>query len=379
MNSLEFKEVIKTVDATGNKWVYSWNDLEIYFFNKCAFVEGFIPYEVAKIIYNKYHDKNYGFSIGISENDCNPDKWARDVTYDKEINSILRDFMDGKITEYEKRNRIAEAEESLEQRNDDEKFIKEYSIGTKEGFLLFLDELKDYYLRLEGKEETEVKKFPQQIEEVKSELSNYQTLGISAADWANQLENIKDNYLAGVQKSNLSDMGKKFREAVDNFDRAVNPFLNDDVELDDIDNISACVQEGSKYHAPYCNFEISDYNGDYTEYVRNNDGFVFHLEYTLGQENYMEVKHELSSNTDNEEILRIDYYGDEYYDKEGNKSKRLEYNMTSGTFSVDNVPATGEQISFILNEINNATEHALGITMKNKIKNSDIALIEFKF
>ena len=102
MNSLEFKEVIKTVDAKGNKWVYSWNDLELYFFNKCAFVEGFIPYEVAKIIYNKYHDENYGFSIGISENDCNPDKWARDVTYDKEINSILRDFMDGKITEYEK-------------------------------------------------------------------------------------------------------------------------------------------------------------------------------------------------------------------------------------------------------------------------------------
>lgn len=199
------------------------------------------------------------------------------------------------------------------------------------------------------------------------ELAKSANLGISAYDWVKQRGNIKESYCESYNRDYSSQFGQMFRDEVYDFDKAINPFLNYDLEInEDCDYLKEnnfFIDNSDEMH---CIFETCNpLNGDCAIYERAYDGFKIQLQYSLGYEKYLDVTHELSSKTNNEEIFTIQYYGDEMKVPES-----IEYNMTNGSFSIDGKPVTMDDIVYIYGEIEVATKLASTLTTDKINKNS---------
>ena len=140
MNRLEFNIVMETVGidnplstpegSNGTREdVHYWNDLAIWYGGRnYTIVHGKIPLEVANIIYEKYPENPYGIRIEGGCVDRNPSDWSTGG------------------------------------------YLKAYHIDSKEGLLIFLTEMKDYFLRKNNLPETEVKRYDELIAKVSSEI-----------------------------------------------------------------------------------------------------------------------------------------------------------------------------------------------------------------
>ena len=270
------------------------------------------------------------------------------------------------------------AERNFKRRkNIDDKYLKTYHIDSKEGLLIFLVEMKDYFLRKNNLPETEVKKYDELIAKITSEILKKVNPSISAYDWMQDDKESKNNYNASVERNNKTKLGQIFREAVLDFDRAVNPFLNDDIELDEISNYLKNVKinansynsEHGRYRQGCCSLEITDIStGNKTTYYRIPDGFSFQLSYKLGEEKYLQVLHYYSTSgnyeSDKGEVVAIYCSGE----------TDIGLNITNGKAGAiyDNkTPATPEQIAFVYDELIKATSYASSITIENMKKKAN--------
>ena len=347
MNRLEFNEVMKAADINNplsttkgrngtSEEVHYWNNLSIWFGGSYyAIVNGRIPLEVANIIYEKYPENQYNIRVDGGCAYWNPIDWATD-----------------------------------------DKYLKTYHIDSKEGLLIFLTEMKDYFLRKNNLPETEVKKYDELIAKVNFEVLKKVNPAISAYDWMQGDEENKNNYNSSIERDNKTNEGQLFREAVLDFDKAINPFLNDDIELDEIGNYLKNVQidadsynsEHGKYRQECCSLVIVDRStGNKTIYYRSPDGFSFQLFYKLGEKNYLQVLHYFSNSgnfeSDKGEAVAIYYRGD---NAENKIDIRLNItNGKAGATNVDKIPATPEQIAFVYDELLKATGYASSITIEN--------------
>ena len=68
-------------------------------------------------------------------------------------------------------------------RKNDNKYIETYHIDSKEGLIIFLTELKDYYARKQGLRETEVQRYDEIISTVSSEILKQVNPSITNYDW----------------------------------------------------------------------------------------------------------------------------------------------------------------------------------------------------
>ena len=354
MNRLEFNEVMKAVGINNplstaegrygtREEVHYWNNLAICFGGSYyTIVNGRIPLEVANIIYQKYPGNPYNIRVDGGCNDWNPIDWATD-----------------------------------------EKYLKTYHIDSKEGLLIFLTEMKDYFLRKNNLPETEVEKYDELIAKITSEILKKVNPYISAYDWMQDDKENKNNYNSSVERDNKTKLGQIFREAVLDFDKAVNPFLNDDIELDEISNYLKNVKinansynsEHGKYRQGCCSLEITDISTENTTtYYRSPDGFSFQLSYKLGEEKYLQVLHYYSTSgnyeSDKGEVVAIYYCGDNVENKID-----IRLNITNGKAGAtydDKIPATPEQIVFVYDELLKATSYASSITSENMKKKANI-------
>ena len=385
MNRLEFNEVLKSVGinnpltTTAGRYgskeqVHYWNNLAMYFGGSYyAVVNGKIPLEVANIIYEKYPDNPYSIRVNGGCLDNDPKDYATDDQFEKEINEYIEEGLSASAY-YAKCDK---ARKRLENRkNIDDKHIQGYHIDTKEGLLIFLIEMKDYYLRKNNLPETEVKKYDELISNITSEILRKVNPKISAYDWMQGDEANKEKYNCSFERDNNTKLGQIFRKAVSDFDKAVNPFLNDTIELDEVSNYLKNVKisantynsEEGKYRKGCCSLKIEDLaTGDTTTYYRSPEGFSFQLSYKLGEENYLTVLHYFSTHgnyeSDKGEVIAIDYFGDNVKDKID-----IRLNITNGKAGktyVDKITATPEQIAFVYDELLKAIDYASNITIKN--------------
>ena len=391
MNRLEFDEVMKAVDinnplsTTEGRYgtredVHYWNNLAIWFGGSYyAIVHGRIPLEVANIIYQKYPDNTYDIRVYGGCKDWNPNKWATDDKYEKEIHEYLEEDLDA--DEYI--SKCKKAKRNLERRkNKDYKYLASYHIDSKEGLLIFLTEMKDYFLRKNNLPETEVEKYDELIAKITSEILKKVNPSISAYDWMQDDKENKYIYNSSVERDNKTKMGQLFRDAILDFDKAVNPFLDDDVELDEISNYLKNVKidantynsENGKYRPGCCSLIITDTStGNITTYHRSPDGFSFQLSYKLGEEKYLYVSHYYSTSgnyeSDKGEEIAIDYLGDNVENEID-----IRFNITNGKAGAtykDKTHATPEQIAFVYDELLKATSYASSITVENMKKKAN--------
>ena len=253
-----------------------------------------------------------------------------------------------------------------------------------EGLLVFLNEMKDYYLRKSNTEETEMSKYDETMARVCSEMLKEINPSISAYDWMQDDEENKDKYNSAVERDSKTKLGQMLRTAILDFDQAVNPFTKDDIELDEIGNYlrkvaiagdTEAIGYNYKDRKGCCFLRIADINtgnettGNETIYHRDPEGFLFGLKYMLDDKQYFVVQHGFATTADvpnRGEIIEINYWGDNLENEID-----LILNLTNGKIGErygDRTSATPEQIEFVYNELLKATSYASKITVENMEK-----------
>lgn len=369
MNRLEFNEVLKEfdidnslIDTTGrynsNEESHSWDNTSIYFSDSYyAIVKGRIPFEVDKIISEKYQKEQYGIRPVGSNNSCNQ-------------------------VQFPDANSLAIPEES---KNDASKkeakntYIETYHIDSKEGLIILLTELKDYYARKLGLPETEVQRYNEILSTINARILMKINPTITTYDWMGEDEQYCEKFLDTIVRDHNTPFEHEFREAIDQFDKTINPYINEDIELDSIENYSQKLDISASsynsldgmYRENCCTMVIKAKDGTgKVRYYRKPHGFTYHLMYTFGPQEYLDVLHYFTTIGDKEtdigEHIYISYSG------ENSKQKiDLRYNITkglSGETYEDKTPITTEQKVFVYNELVKATNLASRITIDNMQK-----------
>ncbi len=392
MNRLEFNEVIKafgigkplstTVGRYGStENVHYWGGLAIYFGGSYyTVVNGRIPLEVANIIYRKYPNNPFNIRVDGGSSDWTPVSRAVDEKYEKEI----QEYIDMNLDVDDNLELCKKAIKNLKRRKDDNKYLNTYHIDTKEGLLILLTEMKDYYLRKNNELETEVNKYDDLLTMVNSEVLKKVNPSISAYWWMQEDEKNKDIYNSAVERDKNTKLGQMFRSAMLDFDKAVNPFIDGaDVELDDMENYLKRIKINAnkynsvngEYRKNCCSLIITDpKTGNSTSYYRCPDGFSFRLSYKLDDNKYLDVLHYFTTTgnfeSDKGEVIAINYDSD-------NESENIDirFNITNGkagrTYE-DKTDATMEQIAFVYDELLKAKEYASNVTIENMKKKEKV-------
>lgn len=348
--------------------VYYWNNLAIYFDgHDSVIINGIIPLEVASTIHEKYPNNPYLINVDGKSTYLDPSFFVVDEQYEKELNELKWDLKMKKINEKEFINGEIRSYIGFKRRDSDNKYIKNYHIKTKEGLLVFLTEMQDYYLRQSNKKETEVENYNELLKKVNSEIIEIINPTITASDWMKKHGEIDTPELQDENKRNQLQI---LKEALNDFDEAVNPFLNKNVDLDDIKNgsiINASAQR--KDNEYYYRLNITNPNiENYTSYIRSSDGFSFNLflPSSKDQTKIFGVHHYYSNNSYHDagkgEIIQVQFY-------EGNNNHFMDIrlNITNQKIYLlhkEMRPITEEEIEFFYNKIVEATNYARNITMK---------------
>ncbi len=205
---------------------------------------------------------------------------------------------------------------------------------------------------------------------------------VSADEWMRENLSFDFTYINTQDILNSTLAGRKFKEALIEFDKAVNPFLDEDIELDEVSNYLKKVSIGGfvdnsnqDQKNGYCNLKIISGNSE-TSYDRNPDGFQFRLSYELEDCLYLEVTHGYNAwekiDEDNGEYISIRTV---LYDiADDCERKDFYYNITNNTFGtsfdINKMLATKDDISKVYFELLEAIEYAREITYNNMKKGS---------
>ena len=387
MNRLEFNEVLKTLGINNplistksrygeSEQVHFWQNIAIYFGGSYyTVVRGKVPLEVANIIYQKYPNNPYEIRVDGGCNDYVPNEHAVDDKYKREIQEhIEKEHTFDEYLENCKRSR-----KNLLRRKSDNKYIETYHIDSKEGLVILLTELKDYYARKQGLPETEVQKFDDIMFSINTEILRRVNPNITTYDWMQGSKECSQLFNETLQKNETTGYGRALRRLIDKFDKTINPFINEEIELDSMENYLQNVTINSntynsvngEYRKNCCRMTIKAKDGESeVRYYRSPNGFSYQLMYVLGPKEYLTVLHYFDNKGDKEsdkgEHIYINYFG------ENSKQEiDLRYNITqglSGETYKDKTPITPEQMTFVYDELVKAIELASTITIDNMQK-----------
>ena len=183
---------------------------------------------------------------------------------------------------------------------------------------------------------------------------------------------------------------RKIRKIVDDFDKAVNPFINDEKTLDDISNYSSKVTIGGEIYKSRhgregnCKMIIKSVKDKSdkrcTVYERNDSGFRFELHYSMGKSKYLIVSHYYATDNDSREE-NIGEWVDIYYREGKGDITDVSFGLSSGYFKDehgDKNIATYEQLALIYDGLVKATELVSSITIKNMEKKKKTRKLQYK-
>lgn len=367
-----YNPLVRTIGKFVYEDVYIWHDMAIWFHGGYAIVHGRIPLEVANTIYQKYPGNPYHIRVDGDLNDRNPNDCAIDDKFEEERRKIVAQ-QDLSAAEF--KTKIDKAFDELDGRNVDDKYITCYHIDTKEGLLIFLTEIKDYYLRKKNLPETEVARYDQLLAESMHEVLRRTNPGVSAYDWMQGDEENREKYNSACQIQKRVNPCSLFGAYVRAFDRAVNPFIDECVRFDEISNSFGKVYISvhstdfarGEYREGCCRMKIVDLaTNNFVEYEREPHGFLFKSVY-FDNGARLSVTHFFDSQR-HEEFIVVDSHD--------GKIKVLEsmYSGESKNISVDGVSSdeVKDAHQFICDTLFKALGYTESITIQN-MKSADKA------
>lgn len=387
MTRLEFYEILDALgidnhilNARGanglEQEVYFWNNLLIYFSGTdYAIIKGNIPLEFANILYNKYPESHQKMRINGGVGYI-PIEQATDELCGKEVRKLLRERLDK--DDYEYNERLKKIRSDMLNRPNEDKYIEEYCIDSKEELIIFLTELKDYCARKKGLPESEVQRYDEIMSTTTCSILKKVNPCITSTEWMAADKENGEKYLKTIEKEKETSFGREFRNVVDQFDKTINPFINEEIELYSADNYLKKVKVTAdvfnevhhKKRNGCCKIAIGNGSESEVSYFRNPDGFIYRLWYALGKGEYLTIAHyfrtDAERESDNGELISIDYFGDD-----SNQDFNLIYNITkglAGEYSEPKKPITPEQMTTVLDTLSKGTRLASTITVDNMAK-----------
>lgn len=227
--------------------------------------------------------------------------------------------------------------------------IYTYHIDTIEGLAAFLLENQDYY--------SKTKKYSENLDQflklVYSKILQGVNPNMSIYEWMLDRENRKD-YFKPLLAIN-SPLDFKIRKRIENFDNIVNPFSNNDLDLN---NLGFAVR-GYKLQNNNSGFSLTDkHSGATMTTLRETDGFVVRLYIPIDLPYEINILHYFHEN--GEEIAF------EKYDESG--LSRIEYNFADNSFGEHygvKHQATIEDKKFIIQTLDQYIALANNVLEKN--------------
>lgn len=351
MNRLEYEEVLKVAgiynpvakiirrDILEESYTHEWNGFTISF-NKCPLIEGRIPLTVAKAAHRKYCDSpldSKGCTYRNFIDDAVDDIYLNDV---KEIDEQRYDLSIGTYVHW-----LELAKHRMNNRRDDDKYLKEYGFQRKEAFLHFLLLLKDHILKKNGLPESELARFDELKKELYVNIAKRFNPSISPYLWMQQDNKNRKLYNDSNEQIMKFSQRTVLKGLIEEFDRAVNPFMNGEVDiesLNDIDNIYVAgnveddYDENDKKRKNCGHLTIEDKDGmqNHMQMSREAEGFQFLLNCTTPSGGNLYIKHYFGYRRDDiytdGEMLILHYTG-----PYGEKICNYNVNLTRGIFLRD--------------------------------------------
>lgn len=342
MNRLEFEKVI---EITGIKNIvgryhgrddidgpiYEWNGFKFKFSGSYyAMIYGHVPYDLVKILYEKYSNNEYL------------------VRWDGGSEYVVPTSGTGC-----------------------------YHIDRKDGLLCFITELQDYYAKLNNNgiiEESQVEKQAELIGEVNDKLIKECKLGLTTNMW---LKKHNPNEL--TEKELLDEKDILIRKLLKEYDKVVNPFNSKSLKLVEPSEYSNNIRLGfysnkKDFYSMYACLRESQDNA--VGYHRNNQELMYKSFYLEDKEKQVYFYHyyenrNLNTKNFNEEI-KIDHFYKELDDK---RKVGIEYSLSTGLIGghyEEKLPITEEQKQFIIEELEKAIEMAKKITIDNMVVKKNV-------
>ncbi len=184
----------------------------------------------------------------------------------------------------------------------------------------------------------------------------------------------RDIYFNTLRKSYETEIDAEMRTLINDFDRAVNPFL--EMEVSDEMSLSNLIVKGNVYTARgrnkrenCCYLELKDKNNsNLVRMYRNAVGFSYQLGVTLDDNSFMDIRHfysPISAGVHTKgEFLCVEYWG-----KESQSKLTLIYNLTDETINTSYtevfLPITDEQKFLLLRKLRTAVDLASEVTIAN--------------
>lgn len=327
MNKIEFNEVLKLFDIEDiylyrfNEEVYFWNNLAIYFSGKYyTIISGKIPLIVMNNIYTKFKNNMHGIRI------------------------IGLDNIKGS-----------------------DKYIKKCHIDSKEGLIIFLNEINKYY----GENEIDLN---DAIASITSSLLNKINPSITTYEW---MKNNKEFIINYLKSSYLRDL-------LNRFDTTVNPFMNDKLDLKPISSYLNNVKIDmnsydvvqNRYRKNCCSMTITDKNtSNKVNYYRSPDGFAYQLECLIDNKSicishYYDAFGNISNRGECIYITIYDYKKDELeYDRTFNITNHL-----VGNYYEDKTIMDYNDYEELINLLSKYILITEDITINNMTKNKKMEL-----
>jgi len=347
MKRLEFNEVLKAMnidkkitsimgDSGMIEVVHSWEEITLNFAGTSyAVIKGKIPSEVVKAIYEQYPNNPYRINSSLGENVGN----HNDVSIGDE-------------------------------------YIQLCHVYTKEGLLALLTGIKDYYARKKGIRITQVQILDELMPSICSEMLKQVDPSVSIYEWMQGDEENRQSFLKTLIANDHTPFKHILRNAIDEFDKAVNPYLNKDIELDDISNYIKRVRITADTCAPkeknrkdYATLQITDLTTkNKVCYERHSDGFLFALQYYLDNGQLLTISHSFSNSSVKEEdgeMISIKYLN---FRNPTNQDINLKYNITREIIQANHSSIEDSTINYkqlIYNELLKATNYAASVTIQN--------------
>lgn len=284
------------------------------------------------------------------------------------------------------------AKEKLARRPDRNKYVKNYIIDTKEGLIAVIAELESYieqqkqrkqlhsnkivslneiYSKQEQTKEQSEARIKKLLEAVQNNMLEITKSKQSTQDWLRTL-NAEDLIYSILLSEPVTPEQEKLRQTLDRFDKAINPYMDKDVELkqlsdyQDLVTINASYDENKKQSV----IKLSSPKEIKTEFsmteaktVKSPDGISYELTYDYGNGMISQTKHEY--NIHQGEIITMTQYFC------NGISSRTIYNMTSQTIeTLSTEEMKADHNTAILTEINVslAASHAEEITTNHMVE-----------
>lgn len=379
MTRLDFIETIKefipnlSIDELTN--VVDFYGFRVIFKGFTVKITGTIPYDFAMNIYENQPCKELGISVGLFGDSTCPTEFFTDKIYEREVSrTIQNESFDARFKRLD-RERL-----KFKRRSNEKKFLELYRVDTKEGLTILLKEFKNYFSK---------KNNEQDINDINSMLVNINTRiidrispHVSAYTWMMNSINITE-YFAGWNRMKSISYLHEFRRALEEFDRTVNPFIENDLStveiIDDLKEMRI-----SAYPFNYDD-EYKNEPNLYRVTIENREtkcevsfglqpaGFIYRYCATLGDQVFFSLNHFFSHDKKEEnrgEIVTISYFGNKCPFK-----REIRFNLTKGTLGDTHerkTKATEIQIASIYSELVKATKMAADITINNFTKNKTI-------